>query len=171
MEKLIEYINTRKLVVTEEMVNTHNEEYRTTKSGYSNRANLDSEYLEDDVAKHVLGAEAITIEPDRFLADIKYKGMVIDFKEIASIWYNLQHDPERYLEALIEGKLTHFLFFKSNRLRYEQNIPDIIPAGFELTFEFLGLYDVNTVLAGRDFKYPRVNVYNLGDKYGRRIDL
>ena len=169
MEKLVEYINTLDLTVTKEMVERHDEEYATFKSGYSNRANLDSEYLEDMVIENVEGAERVEGK-DRYFADIKYKGMVIDFKEIASVWYNLQHDYIRYMDANRKGLLTHFLFFKSNRDRYKNNLPDVIPEGFELKFEFLGIYDVDTVMSGLDKNMTRVNVYNLGDNYGRRID-
>jgi len=174
MNKLIEYINTLDLNISEEMYNRHWSEWRAepgfkNKSGYSKRANIDSEYLEEMVLEKIEGAEEA---PDKFYADVKYKGMIIDLKEIASVWYNLQHDPERYLNALRDGLLTHFLFFKSNRLRYDSNIPDVIPEGFELKFEFLGIYDVNTVMSGLEKPFMnRVNVYNLGDNYGRRIDI
>lgn len=173
MEKLIEYINTLDLPISEEMFNRHWSEWRAEpgfkdKSGYSNRANIDSEYLEEMVLEKIEGAEEA---PDKFYADVKYKGMIIDFKEIASYWYNLQHDYMRYMNALNKGLLTHFLFFKSNRLRYEKNMPDVIPEGFELKFKFLGIYDVNTVMSGLEKPHmKRVNVYNLGDNYGRRID-
>ena len=170
MEKLIEYINTLDLKISQEMFDRHDEEYATTKRGYSSRANLDSEYLEDMVVENVKGAKEVTGK-DRYFADIKYKGMVIDFKEIASVWYNLQHDYIRYMDANRKGKLTHFLFFKSNRLRYDNNLPDVIPVDYDLKFEFLGIYDVDTVMSGLDRNIKRVNVYNLGDNYGRRINI
>ena len=52
MEKLIEYINTLDLTISQDMFDRHDEEYATTKRGYSNRANLDSEYLEDMVIEN-----------------------------------------------------------------------------------------------------------------------
>ena len=173
MENLIEYINTLDLNISQELSDQHDEQYATTKRAYSSRANLDSEYLENNICENVEGAEAITIKPDRYLADVQYKGMVIDLKEIASSYHNLQHDYIRYIEAQAAGKLTHFLYFKSNRLRYENNMPDVIPVGYKLQFEFLGIYDVNTVMSqiSAGGKNGKVNVYNLGDNYGRRIDL
>jgi hypothetical protein len=173
MNKLIEYINTLDLTISQELFDRHDEEYATTKSGYSSRANLDSEYLEDMVCENVKGAEAITTKPDRFLADVKYKGMVIDFKEIASRYHNLQHDYLRYIEAQAAGQLTHFLYFKSNRERYASNMPDVIQVGYKLQFEFLGIYDVNTVMSqiSTGGKHGKIDVYNLGDNYGRRIDI
>lgn len=173
MNKLINYINTLDLTISQELFDRHDEEYNTFKKGYSSRANLDSEYLEDIVCENVKGAEAITTKPDRFLADVKYKGMVIDFKEIASRYHNLQHDYLRYIEAQAAGKLTHFLYFKSNRERYASNMPDVIQVGYKLQFEFLGIYDVNTVMSqiSTGGKNGKIDVYNLGDNYGRRIDI
>jgi hypothetical protein len=75
------------------------------------------------------------------------------------------------MDANRKGKLTHFLFFKSNRLRYDNNLPDVIPVDYDLKFEFLGIYDVDTVMSGLDRNMKRVNVYNLGDNYGRRINI
>lgn len=168
MNKLIEYIDTLDLTISQDLFDRHDEEYATTKSGYSSRANLDSEYLEDMVCEEVKGAEAITTKPDRFLADVRYKDMVIDFKEIASAYHNLQHDYLRYIEAAAKGQLTHFLYFKSNRERYGSNMPDVIPVGYNLQFEFLGIYDVNTVMSNISAggKHGKINVYNLGDNYG-----
>ena len=168
------------------MFDQHDEEYNTFKKGYSSRANLDSEYLEDIVCENVKGAEAIKCVPYgskhpwnckstlcQMLADVKYKGMVIDFKEIASRYHNLQHDYLRYIEAQAAGKLTHFLYFKSNRERYASNMPDVIQVGYKLQFEFLGIYDVNTVMSqiSTGGKHGKIDVYNLGDNYGRRIDI
>ena len=85
--------------------------------------------------------------------------MKIDFKEIASNWYNLQHDYTRYLDGFRKNKLTHFLFFRSNRLRYDnreyRNMPDVIPVGYELEFEYLGCYDVMQVMGS--LEAPRLN--------------
>ena len=182
LEELIEYINTLELVVSQEMSDRHDIEKATFKKKYSNRANLDSEYLEDDVSEYVKDVEAIKCVPYgskhpwnckttlcQMLADIRYSGMIIDFKEIASIYHNLQHDYMRYIEALAAGKLTHFLYFKSNRLRYENNKPDTIPVGYKLQFEFLGIYDVNTVMSQiiRGGNHGKVNVCNLRENYGR----
>lgn len=163
------YINNLKLTVTEEMYKRHNEEYAGSKSGYSSRANLDSEYLEDNIIENVDEAIRIT-GPHKFLADISYRNMKIDFKEIASEWYNVQHDITRYLNAFQKQKLTHFLFFKSNRPRYNhkeyRNMPDVIPVGFELEFEYLGCYDVMQVLNHFDPKSNRVRIQTLQEKYG-----
>ena len=35
----------------------------------------------------------------------------------------------------------------------KNNLPDVIPEGFELKFEFLGIYDVDTVMSGLDKNY------------------
>ena len=59
----------RKEPVTKEMVERHDEEYATFKSGYSNRANLDSEYLEDLVIENIEGAERVEGK-DRYFADV-----------------------------------------------------------------------------------------------------
>jgi hypothetical protein len=83
MEKLVEYINTLDLTVTKEMVERHDEEYATFKSGYSNRANLDSEYLEDMVIENVEGAERVEGK-DRYFADIKYKGKYLSLPSTLS---------------------------------------------------------------------------------------
>ena len=58
MEKLIEYINTLDLTISEEMYNRHWSEWRAEpgfkdKSGYSKRANIDSEYLEEMVLENI----------------------------------------------------------------------------------------------------------------------
>ena len=164
-----DYINNLKLTVTQEMYDRHDREYAGSKSGYSNRANMDSEYLEDNIIENVDEAIRIT-GPHKFLADISYRNMKIDFKEIASEWYNVQHDITRYLNAFQKQKLTHFLFFKSNRPRYNhkeyRNMPDVIPVGFELEFEYLGCYDVMQVLNHFDPKSNRVRIQTLQEKYG-----
>lgn len=165
-----DYINNLKLTVTQEMVDRHDEEWAGPKKGYSSRANLDSEYLEDNVIE--TNEEAIRIEGHgRFLADVKWRNMKIDFKEIASNWYNLQHDSMRYLDAFQKDKLTHFLFFKSNRLRYNnreyRNQPDVIPVGYELEFEYLGCYDVMQVMSHLEPpRLNRVRIETLQEKYG-----
>ncbi len=165
-----DYINSLKLTVTEEMYNRHDKEYAGDKSGYSSRANLDSEYLEDNIIENIDEAVRITGH-GRFLADVKYRNMKIDFKEIASYWYNMQHDYTRYLDAFQKQKLTHFLFFRSNRPRYDskeyKNLPDVIPVGFELQFEYLGCYDVMQVLGELEApKLNRVRIQTLQEKYG-----
>ena len=149
-----DYINSLKLEVTEEMYKRHDKEYAGDKSGYSSRANLDSEYLEDNIIENIDEAVRITGH-GRFLADVKYRNMKIDFKEIASYWYS--H--------------IHFLFFKSNRPRYDskeyKNLPDVIPVGFELQFEYLGCYDVMQVLGELEApKLNRVRIQTLQEKYG-----
>lgn len=165
-----DYINNLKLTVTQDMFDRHEEEWAGPKKGYSSRANLDSEYLEDNVIE--INEEAIRIEGHgRFLADVEYKNMKIDFKEIASNWYNLQHDSMRYLDAFQKDKLTHFLFFKSNRLRYNnreyRNQPDVIPVGYELEFEYLGCYDVMQVMSHLEPpRLNRVRIETLQEKYG-----
>ena len=87
------------------------------------------------------------------------------------MWYNMQHDYTRYLDAFQKQKLTHFLFFKSNRPRYDskeyKNLPDVIPVGFELQFEYLGCYDVMQVLGELEApKLNRVRIQTLQEKYG-----
>ena len=158
-----DYINNLKLIVTQEMFDRHNEEWETIKSGYSSRANLDSEYLEDNVIEN--NEEAIRITgPGRYLADIQWRNMKIDFKEIASQWYNLQHDYTRYLDA-----------FQKNKPRYNnkeyRNMPDVIPVGFELEFEYLGCFDVMEVMGSIEQIQPgtlrnRVKIETLQEKYG-----
>ena len=165
-----DYINSLKLTVTEEMYKRHDEEYAGPKSTYSSRANMDSEYLEDNIIENIDEAVRITGH-GRFLADVKYRNMKIDFKEIASYWYNMQHDYTRYLDAFQKQKLTHFLFFRSNRPRYDskeyRNLPDVIPVGFELQFEYLGCYDVMQVLGELEApKLNRVRIQTLQEKYG-----
>ena len=169
-----DYINNLKLTVTQEMFDRHEREWAGPKKGYSSRANLDSEYLEDDIIENVDEAIRITGH-GRFLADVKYRNMKIDFKEIASHWYNLQHDYTRYLDAFQKDKLTHFLFFKTNRPRYNnkeyRNMPDVIPVGFELQFEYLGCYDVMQVMESIEQIQPgtlrnRVKIETLQEKYG-----
>ena len=165
-----DYINNLKLTVSQEMFDQHEEEWAGIKSGYSSRANLDSEYLEDNVIENV--EEAIRISGHgRYLADVEYKDMKIDFKEIASNWYNLQHDYTRYLDGFRKNKLTHFLFFRSNRLRYDnreyRNMPDVIPVGYELEFEYLGCYDVMQVMGSLEApRLNRVRIETLQEKYG-----
>ena len=166
-----DYINNLKLTVTQEMVDRHDYEWATSKKTYSSRANLDSEYLEDNVIETNEEASRIEVKPDKFLADVKYRNMKIDFKEIASHWYNLKHDSIRYLDAFQKDKLTHFLFFKSNRLRYDngekRNQPDVIPVGYELEFEYLGCYDVMQVMSHLEpLRLNRVRIQTLQEKYG-----
>ena len=135
-----DYINSLKLTVTEEMYKRHDEEYAGPKSTYSSRANMDSEYLEDNIIENIDEAVRFT-GPHKFLADVSYRNMKIDFKEIATRWYHVKHPTSRYLDAFRKQKLTHFLFFRSNRPRYNNlelkkfNQPTVIEPGFELQFE------------------------------------
>ena len=171
-----DYINSLKLEVTQEMHDRHWSEWRgergfANKSRYSSRANIDSEYLEDSVIENVDEAVRITGQ-GKFAADVKYRNMKIDFKEIASYWYNLQHDYIDYLQNFQKQKITHFLFFKSNRPRYNtkeyKNQADVIPVGFELQFEYLGCYDVMQVLNHIEHGKGkgRVRIETLQEKYG-----
>ena len=111
---------------------------------------------------------------DRYYADIEYKEFKIDFKEIASHWYNLQHDYTRYLDALQKNRLTHFLFFRTNRPRYNspeyKNMPDVIPVDFNLKFEYLGCYDVMHVMECLEPpRLNRVRIETLQNKHGDNI--
>jgi len=165
-----DYINNLQLTITQDLFDKHEEEWATIKKGYSSRANLDSEYLENNVIENIEDAHRINGK-GRFLADIACKNMKIDFKEIASNWYNLQHDSMRYLDAYQKDDLTHFLFFKSNRLRYDnkeyRNMPDVIPVGYNLQFEYLGCYDVMEVMGNLESpRMKRVRIETLQEKYG-----
>jgi hypothetical protein len=166
-------IENLEFTITQKMYDQHDKEWETIKSGYSSRANLDSEYLEDYIIETV--EDAYRIEgKDRYYADIEYKEFKIDFKEIASHWYNLQHDYTRYLDALQKNRLTHFLFFRTNRPRYNspeyKNMPDVIPVDFNLKFEYLGCYDVMHVMECLEPpRLNRVRIETLQNKHGDNI--
>lgn len=171
-----DYINSLKLEVTQEMHDRHWSEWRnergfTDKSKYSNRANIDSEYLEDSVIENVEEAVRL-VGQDKYKADIKYRNMRIDFKEIASQYWYLPKDPIIFLQNFQKHKLSHFLFFKSNRPRYNtkeyRNQADVIEPGFVLQFEYLGCYDVMQVLNNIENykKFGRVRIETLQEKYG-----
>ena len=65
------------------MYDRHDEEWETIKSGYSSRANIDSEYLEDYIIETV--DDAYRIEgKDRYYADVEYEELKIDFKGISN---------------------------------------------------------------------------------------
>ena len=166
-------IENLEFTITQKMYDQHDKEWETIKSGYSSRANLDSEYLEDYIIETV--EDAYRIEGKvRYYADIEYKEFKIDFKDIASHWYNLQHDYTRYLDALQKNRLTHFLFFRTNRPRYNspeyKNMPDVIPVDFNLKFEYLGCYDVMHVMECLEPpRLNRVRIETLQNKHGDNI--
>jgi len=167
-----DYINSLKLTVTEEMYKRHDREYAGSKKTYSSRANMDSEYLEDNIIENLDEAVRFT-GPHKFLADVSYRNMKIDFKEIATQWYHVKHPTSRYLNAFQKQKLTHFLFFRSNRPRNNQmeykktgDYYAVIPVGFELQFEYLGCYDVMQVLNHYNPEWNNVRIQTLQEKYG-----
>ena len=174
-----DYINSLKLEVTQEMHDRHWSEWRNErgfadKSRYSSRENIDSEYLEDSIIENVEEVVRL-VGQDKFKADIKYRNMRIDFKEIASQYWYLPKDPMIFLQNFRKHKLSHFLFFRSNRPRYNNlelkkfNQPTVIEPGFKLQFEYLGCYDVMQVLNNIETEPGRngkVRIETLQEKYG-----
>ena len=172
-----DYINNLKLEVTQEMHDRHWSEWRNErgfadKSTYSSRENIDSEYLEDSVIENVEEAVRL-VGQDKFKADIKYRNMRIDFKEIASQYWYLPKDPMIFLQNFQKHKLSHFLFFRSNRPRNNQmeyrktgDYYAVIPVGFELQYEYLGCYDVMQVLNHYNPEWKNVRIQTLQEKYG-----
>ena len=111
LSDLKDHIDGLKFTVTQEDVERHTNEYNNVegyqdKSGYSSRANVDSEYVEEYLAKTFPDdLEKITESPLKFFADIRLQednkdsNTLTDFKEIAGDFFNPQHDIERYLRA------------------------------------------------------------------------
>jgi len=156
--------------ITEEDVKRHDSEYKgeknyEDKSSYSNRANVDSEYLEEYLDKKYSNdvLEKITSKPLKFYADIllKEEGYKIDFKEIAGDFFNPQHDVERYLKAFANGQLTHFCFYRTNRERGNNNIPLIIEANTKLKVEFLCIVDPHTLFSCKSTKYGTIPIQSI----------
>ena len=175
LSDLKKHIDGLKFTVTQEDVERHTNEYNNVegyqdKSGYSNRSNVDSEYVEEHLAKIFPDdLEKITEKPLKFYADIRLQeddkdsSTLIDFKEIAGDFFNRprQHDPERYLRAFAEGKLTHFCFYRTNRERADKNIPLVIEANTELTVEFLCIADPHTVFSCKPTKYGSIPIKSI----------
>jgi hypothetical protein len=170
LSDLKNHIDGLKFTVTREDVERHTNEYNSVegfqdKSGYSSRANVDSEYVEEHLAKTFPDdLEKITENPLKFFADIRLQSdykTLIDFKEIAGDFFNPQHDVERYLRAFAEGKLTHFCFYRTNRERADKNIPLVIEANTELTVEFLCISDPHTVFSCKPTKYGSIPIKSI----------
>jgi hypothetical protein len=170
LSDLKNHIDGLKFTVTQEDVERHTNEYNSVegfqdKSGYSSRANVDSEYVEEHLAKSFPDdLEKITENPLKFFADIRLQSdykTLIDFKEIAGDFFNPQHDVERYLRAFAEGKLTHFCFYRTNRERADKNIPLVIEANTELTVEFLCISDPHTVFSCKPTKYGSIPIKSI----------
>lgn len=170
LNELKDEIHGLTFTVTAEDVKRHDSEYKgekgfANKSSYSNRANVDSEYLEEYLAEkfpeEVL--EKITDKPLKFYSDILLKSgnYKIDFKEIAGDFFNPQHDVERYLKAFANGQLTHFCFYRTNRERGNNNIPLIIEANTELTVEFLCIVDPHTLFSCKSTKYGTIPIQSI----------
>lgn len=173
LSDLKDHIDGLKFTVTQEDVERHTNEYNNVegyqdKSGYSSRANVDSEYVEEYLAKTFPDdLEKITESPLKFFADIRLQednkdsNTLTDFKEIAGDFFNPQHDIERYLRAFAEGKLTHFCFYRTNRERADKNIPLVIEANTELTVEFLCISDPHTVFSCKPTKYGSIPIKSI----------
>ena len=70
-------IENLEFTITQKMYDQHDEEWETIKSGYSSRANLDSEYLEDYIIETV--EDAYRIEgKDRYYACLLYTSDAAD---------------------------------------------------------------------------------------------
>ena len=148
IDKLSYYINNAIYKIPQEAYDLHEQKWNGGKTWYSSRANIDSEYLEEIVCKDVPLCEAITERPDVFKADVRLENYIIDFKEIPpSGWFNLDvRRITKHLQSIQEGKLTHFLFFRSNWERDEKNWVFTIPVGSELKFEFIGIAEADKVI-------------------------
>ena len=168
MKNIEDFINNHTFAVTQEAYDLHERKWNGGKTTYSSRANIDSEYLEERVCEYLNECEAITEKPDKFKADVRYENYVIDFKEIPpSGWFNLDSRRiAKHLQAIKDGLLTHFLFFRSNRERDEKNWVFTIPVGYELQFEFIGLATASSVIGNRYMRpyneeQYRVNMENI----------
>lgn len=175
LDDLKDVINNLSFVITEEDVERHNNEWKsvkgyTDKSGYSSRENLDSEYVEEYLSSTYSSLVKITKKPNKFFADISFGDYQIDFKEIAGDWFNTKHDLIRYFDAVQKGLLTHFLFYRTDRPRGDNNFPTVISPGTTLNCEFLCAVTPYALFSCNKDKYNRINIYDIMYKAGESPD-
>jgi len=175
LEDLKNAIHDLSLTIKEEDVKRHDSEWKslngfTDKSGYSSRENLDSEYVEEYLASMYPELEKITRKPNKFFADISFGNYQIDFKEIAGEWFNTKHDFIRYFDAVDKGLLTHFLFYRTNRPRGDNNFPLVISPNTILKCEFLCVVTPHILFSCRMDKYNRISVNDILKKAAQSKD-
>ena len=172
---LRDVINNLSFVITEENVQRHNNEWKavegyTDKSGYSSRENIDSEYVEEYLSSTYSCLVKITKKPNKFFADISFDEYQIDFKEIAGDWFNTKHDFIRYFDAVEKGFLTHFLFYRTNRPRGDNNSPLVISPNTTLKCEFLCAVTPYVLFSCKMDKYNRISINDILKKASQSKD-
>lgn len=86
-------------------------------------------------------------KPLNWRHDFIYEDMKVDCKEIASVYFNIQRRGNKvaqYMESIISGDLTHFLFWRCNRDWDRYLVPNE-----QIKIEILGLCDARSILKNK----------------------